>query len=161
MIIVATNEYGMGIDNMDVKLVIQYNIPMSLDLMIQHMSRVGRKDGYLTFVLFTSKWLTIKDQKKIKEQKAKKNNPVKPNKSTQQASPICQVSNTLPKDGGDKSDNKSADRSIVDSVADFEDETFAIDDVDLFGDLIITDINESQQKRKKQQQSSKYNAQKQ
>ena len=72
MIIVATNEYGMEIDNMDVKLVIQYNIPISLDLMIQYMSRVGRKDGHLTFVLFISKWSIIKDQNKIKEQKAKK-----------------------------------------------------------------------------------------
>ena len=43
VIIVATDVYGMGINNPDVKLVIQWNIPMSFDSMIQRMGRAGRK----------------------------------------------------------------------------------------------------------------------
>lgn len=54
-IIVATDAYGMGVDNPDVKLVIQWDIPLLFDSMIQRMGRAGRKGGALTFVFFTPK----------------------------------------------------------------------------------------------------------
>ena len=34
---VATDTYGMGIENPDVKLVVQWNFPLSFDLMIQRI----------------------------------------------------------------------------------------------------------------------------
>lgn len=33
-ILVATNAYGMGIDNPDIRLVVQWDLPMSFDSMI-------------------------------------------------------------------------------------------------------------------------------
>ncbi len=55
IILVATDIYGIGFDNPDVKLVIQWDIPLSFDLIIQCMGRAGRKGGASTFVLFTPK----------------------------------------------------------------------------------------------------------
>lgn len=57
----------MGIDNPDVKLVIQWNIPLSFNLMIQHIGQARKKDGASTFVLFTSKWTKIKDLEEIEK----------------------------------------------------------------------------------------------
>ena len=54
-ILVATNAYGMDIDNPDIKIVIQWDLATSVDIMIQRMGRAGRKDQQSTFVLFTSK----------------------------------------------------------------------------------------------------------
>lgn len=159
VIIVATDAYGMGINNPDVKLVIQWDIPMTFDSMIQRMGRAGRKGGQSTFVLFTPKWSAIKDQKEIKERKAKKSNTVKPNKSIQPASPLCQVPNASAEED-EESDNESVAGSTAGSVADSEAKTFDMEDADLFGKLIITDADENQQKRKKQRQSSKTDAQK-
>lgn len=159
MIIVATDAYGMGINNPDVKLVIQLNIPMTFDSIIQCMGRAGKKGGQSTFVLFTLKWSAIKDQKEIKEQKGKKSNTVKLNKSIQQASPLCQVPNA-PAEEDEESDNESVAGSTAGSVADSKAEAFDMEDANLFGELVITDVDKNQQKRKKQQQSSKTNAQK-
>ena len=69
---------------------------------------------------------------------------MKPNKATQQASLLCQVLNGLPKSEGDGSVNKSVDRSIAGSLADSEAKAFDINDIDLFGDLIIIVVDESQ-----------------
>lgn len=124
--------------------------------MIQRMGRAGRKGGQSTFVLFTPKWSAIKDQKEIEERKTKKSNTVKPNNATQQASPLCQVSNATQEDEG--SDNEWVAESTACSVADSEAEAFDIEDANLFGELIITDADKSQQKRKKQRQSSKTDA---
>lgn len=66
-ILVATDAYGIGIDNPDVRLVIQWDIPFSFDTMIQRMGRAGRKGAQSTFVFFTSKWSIVKDPKEIEE----------------------------------------------------------------------------------------------
>lgn len=68
---VATDAYGMGIDNSDVKLVVQWDFPLLFDSMIQQMGRAGRKGGKETFLLFTPQWSKIKDQKDVEERKSK------------------------------------------------------------------------------------------
>ena len=65
VILVATDAYGMGIDNPDIKLVVQWDFPILFDLMIQRMGRTERKEGKATFVLLTSKWSRIKDSDEI------------------------------------------------------------------------------------------------
>ncbi|MCJ1470687.1 hypothetical protein MMC07_009334 [Pseudocyphellaria aurata] len=54
-ILVATDAYGMGINNPGVALVVQWDLSLSFDTMIQRMGRAGRKGGASTFVLFTPK----------------------------------------------------------------------------------------------------------
>ena len=68
---------------------------------------------------------------------------MKPNKATQQASSLCQVLNTLPKGDYKESNNKLIAKLIARLVANFEAKVFNIDDINLFGDLIITNINKS------------------
>lgn len=72
IILVASDAYGMGINNPDIKLVVQYDIPNSLDAMIQRMGRAGRKGGQSTFILLTPKWTQIKDQDEIIQRIAKR-----------------------------------------------------------------------------------------
>ena len=60
---------GMGIDNPDVKLVIQWDIPLSFDSMIQRMGRAGSKSGASAFILLTPKWTRIKDPDEIENRK--------------------------------------------------------------------------------------------
>lgn len=55
-ILVTTDAYGMGIDNPDIRLVIQWDLPISFDSMIQRIGRAGRKGQQSTFVLLTPKW---------------------------------------------------------------------------------------------------------
>lgn len=57
----------MSINNPDVKLVIQWDIPMFFNLMIQQMGKTNRRDRVSIFLLFTSKWTKIKDPVKIEK----------------------------------------------------------------------------------------------
>ena len=67
-IFVATDAYGMGIDNPDIKLVIQWDLPMSFDSMIQRMGRAGRQAGQqAVFILMTPKWTQVKDEKELQD----------------------------------------------------------------------------------------------
>lgn len=52
-ILIATDAYGMGIDNSDVKPVIQWDLPISFDSMIQRIGYVGRKAGYSYFIFLS------------------------------------------------------------------------------------------------------------
>ncbi|MCJ1471089.1 hypothetical protein MMC07_009737, partial [Pseudocyphellaria aurata] len=67
MILVVTDAYGMGIDNPDIALVIQWDLPLSFDTMIQRMGRTGHKGGASTFVLFSPKWTKVKDLQEIED----------------------------------------------------------------------------------------------
>lgn len=71
-ILVATDAYGMGIDNPDIKLVVQYDISTSFDAMIQRMGRAGRKGNQATFILLTPKWSQVKSPDEIAQYLAKR-----------------------------------------------------------------------------------------
>lgn len=70
-ILVATDAYGMGIDNPDIKLVIQWDFPITFDAMIQRLGRAGRKGGLSTFIPFTPKWSQVRDSKEIEDRVTK------------------------------------------------------------------------------------------
>ena len=55
-ILVATDAYGMGIDNPDIRLVVQWDLPISFDSMIQRMGCAGKKGvQQAVFVFLTPK----------------------------------------------------------------------------------------------------------
>lgn len=54
-ILIATDAYGIGIDNLDIQLVIQWDLPISFDSMIQCIGRVRRKAQQAWFILLTPK----------------------------------------------------------------------------------------------------------
>lgn len=164
VIIVATDAYGMGIDNPDVKLVIQWDIPMSFDSMIQCMGRAGRKEAQSTFVLFTPNWSKVIDANEIEIQKSKKDNTSRSAQLSdsnrpvaQQASLLCLVSNAQEED---ESDVDSITGLQADSFTYSEAEGYDIEDADLFSGFFITDADENHLKKKKQCHVSKMDAQK-
>ncbi len=56
IILVATDAYGIDIDNPDIRLIIQWDFLISFNSMIQHMGRAGRKGQQTWFILLTPKW---------------------------------------------------------------------------------------------------------
>lgn len=55
IILVVTDAYGIGLNNPDIMLVIQWDIPITFNLIIQQMSRVGKKSRASVFILFILK----------------------------------------------------------------------------------------------------------
>ena len=72
IILVAPDAYGMGINNPDIRLVVQWDLPINFDSMIQRMGRAGRRGGQATFILFTPKWTQVKDATEVEQRLAKR-----------------------------------------------------------------------------------------
>jgi ATP-dependent DNA helicase RecQ len=54
-ILVATNAFGMGIDQADVRLVVHYQMPANIDSLYQEMGRAGRDEKHSTCLMMYSK----------------------------------------------------------------------------------------------------------
>lgn len=162
-ILVATDAYGMGIDNPDVKLVIQWDIPLSFDSMIQRMGRAGRKGGQSTFVFFTPKWSRIKDPKEIEKRQSKNSkssldsgvttaNAQLSNSNRPKAPKPSPLSQVLSADANTDAEDISESESVVGSDADFD--IIPGNDESMDG-LLATDAEKARKKAKKDQQTSR------
>lgn len=154
VILVATDAYGMSIDNPDVKLVIRWDIPLSFDFMIQRMGRAGRKGGASAFILLTPKLTRIKDPDEIEKrmnnttstsvnaQLSDSNRP----KALPKTSPLSQVLNA--------EDELSESESVAESECDLELDA----DADLFSGMLASDADQNRRQQKKELQANQTDA---
>lgn len=159
-ILVATDVYGLGIDNLDIKLVIQWDISITFDAMIQRLGRAGRKGGLSTFVLITPKWCQVKDPDEIENRVSKTTTAVNNHSRLsdtncpKRKSPLTQVSLPQPT-------NISDNGSVVESDAEEEDlEHRTINDQDLLLAVLATEVETEKQSRSAKNRANKSDLQK-
>lgn len=157
--LVATDTYGMGINNPDIRLVIQWDLPISFDSMIQRMGRAGRKGQQVWFILLTQKWTQVKRPDEIKKILDKRK--VAPILSKTQPSTSMQLSSTRPSPLAqeidlENSDNKSAQSSNNEEPPDeFHDPC-----TEQLLDLLSTEAKTSSHNKKTKKQAFTTDAQK-
>lgn len=134
-IVVATNAYGMGINNLDIKLVVQWNILTTMDVMIQRLGRAGRDGNQSIFVVITLKWTNIKDPKELKECQNKSTSQLS-NDNRPKAHPLSRFVDT---------DSFSNRESIAKSETKSDDGD--VDKIDLLSALLATK-REAQKKQR-------------
>lgn len=78
-ILVATKAYGMGIDNPDIQLVIQWDLPLSFDSMVQRLDCAGRKGGQAAFILFTPAWTDVTGPEEVEKRLKKRSSAANAN----------------------------------------------------------------------------------
>lgn len=146
VILIATDAYGMGIDNPDIKLVIQWDIPVSFDAMIQRIGRAGRKGQKAVFIFLSPGWSRIADPKELEDRLAKRagsntlkaynfcddNRPTKP--AVHRPSPLSQIAAV--------NEAESDIESNIGSDIDFDQEGFDQEDSDLLTALLGTEAEE-------------------
>ena len=65
IILIATDAYGIGINNLDINLVVQWDHPINFDSIIQCIGYIEWKRGQTIFILFIAKWSQVKDVTEI------------------------------------------------------------------------------------------------
>lgn len=154
VILISTDAYSMGIVNSDVKLVIQWDIPLSFDSMIQQVRRAGRKDEASTFILLTPKWTKIKDSDKIKKRK----NDTTFTSANAQLSDSNQPK-TLPKTSSlSQIVNAEDSLSNLEFVAESERDFKLNEQADLFSRMLASDADQNQRQQKEEFKANKTDA---
>lgn len=153
IILVATDAYGMGIDNPDIRLVIQWDLPISFDSMIQRMGRAERKGQQAWFILLTPKWTQVKgpdERKKIlNKRKAPTPSKAQLQPSSTKPSPLAQEVDL------EASDNESVGSNNNEATEEFHDPT-----IEELLDLLSTEAETSSHIKKMNKKASSTDAQK-
>lgn len=140
-ILVTTDTYGMGIDNPDIVLVIQWDILLSFDSMIQRLGRAGRKGGQSTFILFTPKWIQVQSLDEIQKRSSTTKSSTSSGLESQLSdsnrpkhnSPLALIASTEDQ----ISDTESIAGSIADS--DFDNNECSMNDSELLSTFMATE----------------------
>ena len=67
IILAAIDAYEMGIDNLDIWLVIQWDLSLSFNSIIQRIGQAEKKGQQTWFILLTPKWTQVKGLNEIKK----------------------------------------------------------------------------------------------
>lgn len=151
IILVAINAYGMDIKNPDVKLIIQWNLPLLFDPMIQHMGRARKKGGTSAFILLTPKQTRVKDPDEIEK-------IINSIFSTSANAQLLDSNwpKALPKNSSFSQMLNVEEEKLSDlkSVAGLECDFKLDKEVNLFSKILASNANQNQKQQKKKKQSN-------